>query len=316
MITVLKEFAERVSRVGQQATSEQSLSEDNAAKLQQLRSEGYVMFDHLVGTPAFAELQKTVASRIEDDLAFTTPCLAQKKIDQERDADFIARNFKVSKAELVERDLVFSRNQVADYQQVIDEFGPSTLTLPVPQDAAMFNLWLDDNVLSVIEAYMGFTPILREAYVRRNFPCTYRVMNHKWHRDTNHRKHLLKAFIFFTDCDIETGAHHYVAGSVQDKRFREDRYFEDSEIDSAFPTESGKQIISTVPAGTIILEDTRGLHKAGIPRRAFRDLGFAVFVPDSILRRGPALYGVTPDVVSGLTAPQRRYIPKQAIIGQ
>lgn len=167
-----------------------------------------------------------------------------------------------------------------------------------------------------MEAYMGFVPILREAYIRRNFPCTYRVMNHKWHRDTNHRKHLLKAFIFFTDCDIETGAHHYVAGSVQDKRFREDRYFEDAEIDAAFPPSSDKQIVSTVPAGTIVLEDTRGLHKAGIPKRAFRDLGFAVFVPDSFLQQGKALYDVKTDVVSALAPPQRRYIPKSAISGR
>ena len=143
--------------------------------------------------------------------------------------------------------------------------------------------------------------------------CVYRVMNHKWHRDTNHRKHLLKAFIFFTDCDIETGAHHYVAGSVQDERFRENRYFEDAEIDAAYPMESGKQIVSTVPAGTIILEDTRGLHKAGIPKRSYRDLGFAVFVPHNVLNRKESLYSVDANTVQALSPFQRKYIPKSSI---
>ena len=36
-------------------------------------------------------------------------------------------------------------------------------------------------------------------------------------------------------------------------------------------------MVSNVKAGTIIIEDTRGLHKAGIPKRDYRDLGFAVF---------------------------------------
>ena len=313
MKAIIKEAIEAASRVGRKAAASESLTSETKQKLAQLRANGYVVFDHCVGTKAFADLQKLVASRIEDDLAFTTPCLAQKKIDQERDADLIAHNFKVSKSEMVERELVFSREQVRDYEQVIDEFGPSTLTLPMPQDPAMYSLWLDDKVRSVIEAYMGFAPILKEAYIRRNFPCTYRVMNHKWHRDTNHRKHLLKAFIFFTDCDIETGAHHYVAGSVQDERFRENRYFEDAEIDAAYPMESGKQIVSTVPAGTIILEDTRGLHKAGIPKRSYRDLGFAVFVPHNVLNRKESLYSVDANTVQALSPFQRKYIPKSSI---
>ena len=45
-------------------------------------------------------------------------------------------------------------------------------------------------------------------------------MNHNWHRDTNHDTHLLKAFIFSLIATY-TGAHHYIAGSVNDARFHD-----------------------------------------------------------------------------------------------
>ena len=313
MITSMKHLAERISRVGRGAEPENLLDADVKDKLKKLRQDGYVTFDHLVGTESFKALQDKVTSLYEKDLAFKTPCLAQSRIDHDRDADFIARNFLVSGEELRSRDLVFSAEDVSSYGQVVNDFAPSTLTLPMPKNPDFYNIWLDKKLLQVIEAYMGFAPILREAFIRRNFPCQYTVMNHKWHRDTNHRDHLLKAFIFFTDCDIETGAHHYVAGSVQDERFRENRYFEDDEINTAFPPSSGKQIVSTVPAGTIILEDTRGLHKAGIPKRDFRDLGFAVFVPGSFLHKKDAYYNTNRKTFNDLTSQQKRYIPNHNI---
>jgi hypothetical protein len=307
-----KETVEVVSRLGRQSISENDLRDDLFAKLQKLRTNGYVTFDHLVGTDLFAKSKKHVNYQIENELAFQTPCLAQSHIEHGRDVDLIKRNFKASEFELAARNLLFERNQVSSYEQVIEDFAPSTLTLNLPQHSDIFDLWLDADVTAVIEAYMGFTPILREAYVRRNFPCKYPVMNHKWHRDSNHRKHLLKAFIFFTDCDVDTGAHQYIAGSVNDDQFREERYFEDAEIDEAYPDASGRRIISEVKAGTIMLEDTRGLHKAGIPKHSFRDLGYAVFLPGSIMHRSKALYDVKPEILKGLSAMQRRYIPTRA----
>ena len=308
-----KELIEYFSRIGRPYTKEFALNSELKNKLKKLKRDGYVTFDHLVGTEAFTILQNKVKSLYEKDLAFKTPCLAQNHIDYDRDADFIARNFLVTAEELKSRNLVFNQEDVKSYDQVVQDFAPSTLTLPIPKNPEFYNIWLDQDLLQVIEAYMGFTPILREAYIRRNFPCQYTVMNHKWHRDTNHRHHLLKAFIFFTDCDIETGAHHYIAGSVQEERFRENRYFEDDEIETAYPLKSGKQIVSTVPAGTIILEDTRGLHKAGIPKRDFRDLGFAVFVPGSVLHRNKSYYNTNRETVNALTPQQQLYIPSYNI---
>ena len=165
--------------------------------------------------------------------------------------------------------------------------------------------------MATVSNYMGFYPHLTEAYIRRNFPCTYRVMNHNWHRDTNHDTHLLKAFIFFTDCDIDTGAHHYIAGSVNDVRFHDKPYYTDNEINSVWPTGSDDHMVSNVKAGTIIIEDTRGLHKAGIPKKAYRDLGFAVFLPPNMLRKTKPFYHIKKSAFDNLSQEQKLFIPHQ-----
>lgn len=282
-------------------------------KLEQLRENGYTSFDHLVGNPDFVNLARQVKDAFEKDMAFHTPCLAQSRISESRDADLIQRNFLMSDSELKSRGLTFGRDEAHSYCQVVEEFAPSTLTLPLPKAPQFINLWLDRKVMKVVEAYMGFSPVLKEAYIRRNFPCTYPVMNHKWHRDTNHKHHLLKAFIFFTDCDLETGAHHFVAGSVNDRRLRDKIYYDDREIEQVFPRSSGRQISSVVPAGTIMLEDTRGLHKAGIPTRDYRDLGFAVFVPPSLSILQKPMYSIAHSGYDVLHPSQKRFVPKNHI---
>lgn len=310
---MVKETLEKLVCLTRRVPKDNVSEEQIAAKLDQLRCEGYTTFSHLVGKPEFVKLASHIARAFEQEMAFTTPCLAQRRIEQVRDADLIEKNFLVSTEELVSRGLTFDRDDIHSYEQVIEEFAPSTLKLPIPDLPQFLDLWLDHNVTKVIEAYMGFTPILREAYIRRNFPCSYPVMNHKWHRDTNHRTHLLKAFIFFTDCDLETGAHHYIAGSIGDSRFRDKVYYDDAEIESGFPAADGKKISSVVPAGTIVLEDTRGLHKAGIPTRDYRDLGFAVFVPPSLPGFFKPLYCVNKSSYDSLQPSQRRFIPSNHI---
>ena len=91
---------------------------------------------------------------------------------------------------------------------------------------------------------------------------------------------------------FETGAHHYIAGSIEDPRFKDKTYYTDHEVHSVWPEGCDRHIVSTVPAGSIIIEDTRGLHKAGVPKRAFRDLGFAVFLPPNISNRGAKYYSI------------------------
>tara|TARA_X000000950_G_scaffold238734_1_gene290934 strand:- start:116 stop:1063 length:948 start_codon:yes stop_codon:yes gene_type:complete len=310
----IKNLTELVSRIGRNTSYRHGTNPSVDAAVSQLRDIGFVKLDHLVGSPVFDDMKASLNQRIEKDFEFNLPCLAQTKIDNDRDQDLIAKNFLTSNDQLVERNLTFCRDDVSSYDQMLADFQPSSLTLPILSDPMYYNLWLDPMVMEIVSSYIGFVPHMTEAYTRRNFPSSYKIMNHNWHRDTNHDKYLVKAFIFFTDCDIDTGAHHYIAGSIHDSRFRDKVYFTDQEIHSAWPYGSDDHIISTVPAGTIIIEDTRGLHKAGIPNRDYRDLGFAIFMPPNIFRPSRPLYYIKQSSHYELSAMQKAFIPNKNII--
>ena len=309
---VVKSLGEHAARFNRLASKETYYNIGD--HLSNLKTNGFVVLDHLVDTKELDELKRNLDKKVEVELDLKFPCLAQSKIDIKKDYDLITTNFLTSKENLTERDLTFSRNDIQSYEQMMTTFQPSTLTVPMPSEIGFYDFWLDPVVLAIVSQYMGFYPHLSEAYIRRNFPCTYPVMNHNWHRDTNHDKHLLKAFVFFTDCNINTGAHHYIAGSIHDQRFREKIYYTDDEINTVWPISSKDHMISTVKAGTIIIEDTRGLHKAGIPKKDFRDLGYAVFIPPNLFRRQKPTYHIKKSVFDGLTHQQKLFIPTQNIV--
>ena len=305
----LKFAMEALSRVGRSVPQHTGLTPYARTSLEHLRAKGFVTLNHLIDDPIFTDVRTALQEKIEKKFELNFPCLAQTKIEPERDSDLIDRNFLAETSELIARNLTFSRNDFSAYDDLLEKFKPSTLTVPMPSESLFYRLWLDPVITSIVSSYMGFVPHLTEAYVRRNFPSAFRIMNHNWHRDTNHDKHLLKVFIFFTDCDIETGAHHYIAGSVNDPRYRNKVYFTDEEVHSAWPVGSENHMVSTVPAGTIIIEDTRGLHKAGIPKRNFRDLGYAVFTPPNHFRRTRRLFKMSRHTYEELTLDQKAFIP-------
>lgn len=306
----LKIGSEYISRIGRKY-SEKNLAQTESLyhKLNELRKNGFVVLDHLVNTPLFLETKKSLAYSIENEFNFEYPCLAQSKINHTRDKDLIASNFLMDNESLKKRHLTFDRKEVSSYNQLITDFRPSTLKLKLPSDKNFYDIWLDEKLIDLVSAYMGFVPHLVEAYVRRNFPCEYKVMNHNWHRDINHDKHLLKAFIFFTDCDINTGAHHYISGSISNPNFRDKTYYTDEEVHAVWPFGSDSHMISEVKAGTIILEDTRGLHKAGIPLKNHRDLGFAVFLPPNLFRTKKSYYKTDLETYKTLSRNQQSFIP-------
>lgn len=310
---MLKTALEKIARIGRGVAGDSNLNQVQKDQLTELRQNGYVMFDHLVGTERLKRLQADYRDRVENKLDFEFPVLAQAKIDPDRDAALIESNFLATPQQLAEHGLTITRDDISDYKHAVEEFQPSTLTTYLPDDHDWFDLWLDSNILPVAEAYMGFVPHLIEAYVRRNFPARFVVMNHAWHRDRNHETHLLKAFFFLSDCTLKTGPHHYISGSVNDRTIDGKFYFSDEEVRAAYPEESGREVVSVVPAGTIVLEDTRGLHKAGIPEEGHRDLGFATFMPISLVNR-PPMFRVSRETFEKLTPEQQKYIPSGNIV--
>ena len=192
-------------------------------------------------------------------------------------------------------------------------FFPTLTAFMLERSIIFRSVWLDERILRVVSSYMGLVPKMVESYVRRNFPSPYKTMNHFWHRDLNHPHHLVKVFIFLSDCAVENGPHEFISGTHADhSSLNSKRYYDDLEVNRVYPEDSLGRVVSEVKAGTIVIEDTRGLHRARLPLSGYRDLGYAVFIPSQ--KKDPGFYHFPKKSLSELTAFQKRFIPDKAIV--
>lgn len=274
-----------------------------------LHRDGFVALENFVSPAALSVMQEELDVALRQ-LRFQTPCLAQSRIDADRHAELIRDNLYVSDKQMQEYGISFGREEAHSLEQVIRDFNPSTLTVYMLEHSESYRrLWLDEYLLTIVSSYLGLVPHLSEAYVRRNYPSPFRTMNHFWHRDLNGRHYLLKIFIFLSDCTIENGPHEFIRGSH--RRFDSlngKRYFSDHEVDSVYPPQGPDRKLGTVKAGTVLLEDTRGVHRAQMPNFGFRDLGYAVFVPLTE-RSKVANFQLPKKDCDSLTEFQRAFIP-------
>ena len=81
---MIKDLLEAGAKVGRKASPPKAMNKSARAKLDFLRDRGFVMFDHLVGTREFARIQADLERRIEGEMTFEFPCLAQSHIDQQQ----------------------------------------------------------------------------------------------------------------------------------------------------------------------------------------------------------------------------------------
>lgn len=284
-------------------------------RVKSLKEKGYLVLENFFSGDDLLGLQKKYKEELETKYNFELPCLSQSLIDEVKHKELIDKYFKYDPSDLVKYGITFDKKDFSSYEEVLNKYKPSTLKTYLTNIPSFFSTWLNEEILDVIEEYMGLRPHLMEAYLRRNFPAKYKVMNHFWHRDTNHPNYLLKAFIFFSDCKITTGPHEYISGSIEDSRVSGKPYYSEDEINQVYPPESKERIRSIVKAGTVIIEDTRGLHRATIPQEGFRDLGFAVFVPQSVLsKKTKPLYGIPKEYYQKLSNRQKSYIPNNCLI--
>jgi len=283
-------------------------------RVQFLKENGYLVLENFFYGEELNNIQQKYKDELEFQNNFELPCLSQTLIDDVKHKELIENHFLYEQKELVSNNITFDKKDFSNYEEVISKFKPSTLKTYLTNIPSFFPIWLNEEILDIIEEYMGLRPYLIEAYLRRNFPAKYKVMNHYWHRDTNHPNFLLKAFIFLSDCKITTGPHEYISGSINDLRISGKTYYTEEEISNVYPKDSKNRILSIVKAGTIIIEDTRGLHKATIPQEGFRDLGFAVFFPLSFLpKKTKPYYNIKSNDFQKLSNRQKSYIPSNYI---
>jgi hypothetical protein len=281
------------------------------ALVDELRREGTLVLESYI-EPQQLDRLRTETQQSLDNLEFETPCLAQSRLDRARHADLLDNFLLATPDEFASRGAAFERSEARSLDQVVREFEPSTLTIyPLERSPNFRNVWLDPWLLAIIAQYLGLVPKLLEAYVRRNFPARYWTMNHYWHRDLNDPHQLVKVFVFLSDCSVDNGPHEFVRGSHRDySRLNGQRYYTDADIDRAYPPGTPERLVSEVKAGTVIVEDTRGLHRARMPVTGHRDLGYAVFFP---LADGsePTCYKFPSHAFEALTAFQRAFIPSK-----
>lgn len=148
-------------------------------------------------------------------------------------------------------------------QGIIYEFDPDVLI----NQPDVQTLMTDTSVISVAQEYIGSKPVLDE--VNLWWTTAYKIKADAsaaqlYHFDMD-RIRWLKFFIYLTDVSTENGPHCFVEGShrtggiPQDFLRRGYTRIGDQEVQAAFPRD--RLIEFTGRRGTIIAEDTRGLHK-------------------------------------------------------
>jgi hypothetical protein len=83
---------------------------------------------------------------------------------------------------------------------------------------------------------------------------------HQYHADNDNPTGWVKVFIYLTDVTEETGPHVFVPRSHGERpvELSRDGRFSDDEVEKSF----GPGLKFSGPAGTVIVENTQGLHKA------------------------------------------------------
>lgn len=125
----------------------------------------------------------------------------------------------------------------------------------------------DRSIIAVAQRYLRCRPILD--VMSMWWHTAYSKMPDKeaaqfWHFDMDRIK-WLKFFIYLTDVGPDNGPHSFVAGSHRTGgipsvlRVKGYTRLADQEVEACFPRD--RFLGFTAPRGTIIAEDTRGLHK-------------------------------------------------------
>ena len=137
-------------------------------------------------------------------------------------------------------------------------------------------LLADRSILAVAQAYLGARPVAdvtsmwwHTAYSDQ--PDAEAAQFYHFDMD---RIRWLKIFIYLTEVGPDNGPHCFIAGSQRTSGIPPELLSKgyvrltDEEVSQHFPAERMKEF--NAPAGTIIIEDTRGLHKGQAVRRGDR----------------------------------------------
>lgn len=131
----------------------------------------------------------------------------------------------------------------------------------VEQPAAQ-RLVADPGLLAIAQGYFRAKAVQDLVALWWSAPGTKpsHIAAQLYHFDMDRVK-FLKFFVYLTDVGEENGPHCFVAGTHRrvPKPLRAERRFTDEEVFACVPRD--REIVFKGPRGTLIVEDTRGLHK-------------------------------------------------------
>jgi hypothetical protein len=191
--------------------------------------------------------KQRLSAQICDELlnyASTTKCI-RRGMDGQVDADQVVPNFPRGKPEAVRYDF--------HEQDLINNLFVQ-------------KLMADRSILGVAQSYLEAKPIVDVVAMWWNAASAQpdKQAAQYWHFDMDRIK-WLKFFIYLTDVGPQNGPHSFVEGSHSrggiPGRLLKKGYsrLSDEEVANNYPAE--KFVEFTAPRGTILAEDTRGLHK-------------------------------------------------------
>jgi hypothetical protein len=136
----------------------------------------------------------------------------------------------------------------------------------------------DSSLINFAQLYLNSYPIIDNISAWWSFPSSSPDKNAAqwWHFDLERPK-WLKFFFFLTDCTLENGAHCFVKGSHKNNginwslRKRGYERLSDQDINNFYPKTDIVDIVAK--KGSLLIEDTRGLHKG---RHLIKDNRFLI----------------------------------------
>lgn len=129
----------------------------------------------------------------------------------------------------------------------------------------------DPTVHDVVAMYLGASPVLTSVECWLSLPSPKALdagSAQQWHWDCDHVK-WIKVFVYLNDVTTDNGAHMFVARSHSSMPVKT----HSSRIDDGTlrkSVEAEDIWLLTGPAGTLIFEDTRGLHRGAPLTEGFR----------------------------------------------
>ncbi|MES2431376.1 MAG: phytanoyl-CoA dioxygenase family protein [Bacteroidota bacterium] len=204
-----------------------------------LQQNGFHIFD--------AKLDEATVNKIVD-YAKSTPCKYRKINENSTGSDY--------KIEITEEEGLFDESNPKSpiYQFKMDN---------IVQSKELQELIFDTSLLAFAQEYLDSKPILDLLAMWWSVPFAGKGKSEAaqmYHFDLDRIK-FVKFFFYLTDVDGETGPHCYVKGSHKKLHptLKRDGRFSDEEVEKAF----GKNNLLELSGkkGSIMVVDTRGLHK-------------------------------------------------------